>query len=49
MWDWSGVVEFMILQVIPGNEPFNYFFTVVTALGILSWGIVCLVKVVSRS
>jgi len=51
MWPWTGEVTFNIMQVMSGDgsEYFNYFFTLVSAFGLFSFGIGCLVKIVSRS
>ena len=48
---WDGVQTFNIMQVMvgEGSEVFNYFFTAVSACGLVAFGVGMLVKVISRS
>jgi len=51
MWGLDGVVEFTAASFMQGDgsDVFNFFFTVVMAVGLIGWGIGLLCQIISKS
>jgi hypothetical protein len=48
MWS-GGDVSFQILEIVSGNDAFNYYFTLVWVFGMVACMFGLLVKVLTRS
>jgi len=48
MWD-GGEVTFAILEILEGNDAFNYYFTLVWIFGMIACMFGLMVKVLTRS
>jgi len=44
-----GKITVKTMQIIPHNDVFNYFFTIVSVFGLIAFSIGILVKLISRS
>lgn len=44
-----GKITVKVMQIIPNNDVFNYFFTIVSVFGLIAFSIGILVKLISRS
>ena len=49
MWDWASNSTFTVLQVVPNDANFNYFFTLVTVFGLISTAVVLMIKLITRT
>ena len=44
-----GNITVKVMHVVPNNDVFNFFFTIVSVFGLIAFSIGILVKLISRS